>query len=90
MDDDDLSRLQSNLILNPKAGDIIIGTGGARKIRFALSNKGKSGGLRIIYVDVIYDKQIHLLLCYSKAKKETLTSEQKQQLKTLIKAIKEG
>jgi len=90
LDDDDLLNLQIHLLKNPNAGDIIVGTGGARKIRFALPHKGKSGGARIIYVDVIHDKQIHLLLCYAKAKQENLTDEQKQQLKALIKVIKEG
>ena len=85
----DLFELQIRLINNPTAGDLIVGTGGARKIRFALQHKGKRGGARIIYVDVLHDEQIHLLLCYTKAKKETLTDDQKKQLKAIIKAIKE-
>ncbi len=33
---------------NPEAGDIIVGTGGARKIRWTGdSNKGKRGGVRV-------------------------------------------
>lgn len=90
LDDDDLLELQNYLMQNPSIGDIIVGTGGARKIRFALPHKGKSGGARVIYVDVLHAGQIHLLLCYAKARQENLTSEQKQQLKTFIKAIKEG
>ena len=89
LNDEDLLKLQNHLMKDPLVGDIIQGTGGARKIRFALPNKGKSGGARIIYVDVFQDKQIYLLLCYSKAKQENLSDEQKQQLKILIKAIKE-
>lgn len=86
---DDLLELQMRLMESPTSGDLIVGTGGARKIRFALRHKGKSGGARIIYVDILHDKQIHLLLCYTKAKKETLTDDQKKQLKAVIKAIKE-
>ena len=89
LSDGDLLMLQNFLLKNPDAGDIMTGTGGARKVRFALPNKGKSGGARVIYVDVLHDKQIHLLLCYAKSKQETLTNEQKQQLKLFIKAIKE-
>ena len=44
----DLIELQMRLIKNPMAGDLIVGTGGARKIRFALQHKGKSGGAIII------------------------------------------
>ena len=89
LDEDDLLALQKRLMDNPMAGDIIIGTGGARKIRFALPHKGKSSGARVIYVDVLHDKQIHLLMCYAKAKQEALTDEQKHQLRTIIKAIRE-
>ena len=90
LDDDDLLALQTHLIKRPTSGLVIPGTGGARKLRFALSNRGKSGGARIIYVDVLQDKQIHLLLCYSKSEQENLTAIQKRQLKFLIKTIKEG
>jgi hypothetical protein len=67
---------------------VIQGTSGARKIRYALPGKGKSGGVRVIYVDIVRDKQIHLLLCYSKVKQEDLTNEQKQQVNILVKALK--
>ena len=90
LDDDDLFALQKYLVKIPSAGDVIPGSGGARKLRFALPNKGKSSGARIIYVYVVQDEQIHLLLCYTKSKQETLTEIQKQQLKKLIKTIKEG
>ena len=90
LDDDDLFELQKYLLKVPSAGDVIAGTGGARKLRFALFHKGKSSGARIIYVDVVQDEQIHLLLCYKKSKQENLTEIQKQQLKNLITVIKEG
>ena len=89
LDDDDLRLLQKQLMTNPLCGELIVGTGGARKIRFALPHKGKSGGARVIYVDVLQDKQVHLLLCYAKAKQENLADDQKKQLKAIIKAIKE-
>ena len=90
LDDRDLLCLQIHLMKNPNDGDVIVGTGGARKIRFALPHKGKSGGARVIYVSVVQDKEIYLLLCYPKGKQENLTEEQKKQLKTFIKVIKEG
>jgi hypothetical protein len=33
---------------NPQAGELIVGSGGARKVRFAGRGKGKSGGYRVI------------------------------------------
>ena len=35
LNDNDLSRLQQQILQDPKAGDVIQGTGGLRKIRFA-------------------------------------------------------
>ena len=43
--DNDLRELEDSILKNPNAGDIMEGTGGATKIRFALPNKGKSGGI---------------------------------------------
>jgi hypothetical protein len=43
---------------HPKAGDIMEGTGGIRKIRWSRANKGKSGGVRVIY----HDERIPLYL----------------------------
>jgi len=88
--DDDLQELQARLLKNPDIGDIIQGTGGARKVRFALSgrNKGKSGGARIIYVDVVFIEQTHLLFCYPKGSQDNLTDSQKKQLKAYIKTLK--
>ncbi|WP_232502095.1 addiction module toxin RelE [Treponema vincentii] len=49
--DDDLAELQQFLIKNPEAGDVMIGTGGLKKIRFAFQGRGKSGSARVCYVD---------------------------------------
>ena len=48
LDDDGLRDLQSHLVSSPFSGDVIRETGGTRKIRLALSNIGKSGGIRVI------------------------------------------
>ena len=41
--------LEVDLLLNPKAGNVIKGTGGLRKIRFSAKGKGKRSGVRVIY-----------------------------------------
>jgi mRNA-degrading endonuclease RelE of RelBE toxin-antitoxin system len=43
------SELLYYLSANPKAGIVIQGTGGVRKLRWASKGKGKCGGSRIIY-----------------------------------------
>jgi hypothetical protein len=51
LDDDGFRYLQDTLMAFPEAGDLIEGTGGLRKLRFADArrSKGKRGGLRVIY-----------------------------------------
>jgi len=88
--DDDLRQLETYIMDNPGVGDIMPGTAGAIKIRMALqsSNKGKSGGVRVIYIDLTHKAHVHLLLCYPKSMQDDLTPEQKKQLKHLVQILK--
>ena len=81
LSDDDLIELQNTILNNPGVGDRIEGTGGATKLRFALSNIGKSGGVRVIYVDIKHKEKVYLIICYPKSKQDSLTLEQKKMLK---------
>ena len=87
--DDDLLSLQEFILKNPEAGDIIQGTGGLTKLRFSLPNVGKSGGIRVLYVDFIRQETIILVNCYSKSDKDSISDKEKAAYKVLIKAIKE-
>lgn len=78
------------LAKRPKAGRIIQGTGGLRKVRFARPGKGKSGGARVIYYYHNDTKPILLLLIYAKADQDNLTDAQKAQLKKHVNAIIDG
>ncbi len=86
--DNDLSRLEKALLENPHAGDVIEGTGGARKIRITLNdNRGKSGGGRVIYVDIFEKSKIYLLFAYPKNVQENINAEQKKAIRNMIEAI---
>ena len=75
------------LARRPKAGRVIQGTGGLRKVRIARPGTGKSGGTRVIYYYHNVDKPMLLLLIYAKADQENLTNVQKAQLKNHVDAI---
>ena len=75
------------LARQPKAGRIIQGTGGLRKVRIARPRQGKSGGTRVIYYYHNEDKPMLLLLIYAKADQENMTGAQKAQLKKHVDAI---
>ena len=77
LQDDEYAEFQRYLADNPKAGDVIKGTGGLRKVRWKAEGKGKSGGVRVIYYYVTSAAHIRLLLVYRKAAKEDLTEAQK-------------
>ena len=88
LNDDDLPALEEALLENPQVGDVIQGTGGARKMRIQLEGRGTRGGGRVIYLDVFEAEQLFLLFAYPKNVQENLTEEQKAAIRTLIDAIK--
>ncbi len=60
---------------NPTAGDVIPSAAGARKVRWSVSGKGKSGGVRIIYFNQSKD-MLYLVAIYKKSVKETMKSKE--------------
>jgi len=88
LNDEEFRHFQAELMLNPKQGDVIQGTGGLRKIRVATKNKGKRGGSRVIYYFLDEKQRCYLLTIYSKNEMSDLTTDQKKQLKTFMEAWK--
>jgi len=76
--------LQLQLSVRPESGDVIKGSGGIRKLRWAGSGRGKRGGIRVIYYYFTEDDQIYMLYAYTKSKKDDLTADQVKQLKQLV------
>lgn len=91
-DDASFRELQEELMKDPEAGDVIKGTGGLRKVRYAdeRRGKGKRGGLRVIYFWKDADDQFWLFTVYDKDEANDLTPAQckllKQRLEAEIKA----
>ena len=84
--DDEYHDLQVVLAENPKAGDVIPGAGGLRKLRWRAAGRGKRGGLRIIYY-CWSEHRLYLIFAYDKTEQGDLTHEQ---LKTLRAYVKGG
>ena len=72
---------------NPTCGDLIVGGGGVRKVRFAIGNKGKSGGARIIYLHHGESYPVFLFVAYAKSVRTNLTKSQTQALAGVAKRI---
>ena len=88
LSDEDLKELEAVLLENPQIGDVIQGTGGARKLRIQLEGRGKCGGGRVVYLDVFEKERLYFLFAYPKSIQENLTEEQKHAIKAMIDAIK--
>ena len=88
LNDTNLRELEQELLKNPQAGDVIEGTGGARKLRIKLENHGKSGGARVIYLDVFEKEKLYFLFAYPKNVQENLTANQKKAIRNIIEEIK--
>ena len=69
LNDDDLRRLENQILQDPEAGVLMQGTGGLRKIRFAFENRGKSGSSRVCYVDIVVKETVFFITAYAKNKK---------------------
>lgn len=88
LDDDELQALQIMLLKDPESGPIMEGTGGIRKVRFSLENRGKSGSIRVCYTDFAEYEVIYLITAFEKKDQENLTDEEKNVLKKLVKSLK--
>lgn len=88
--DEILSSIESEILKNPKCGDIIQGTGGVRKFRSedAERGKGKRGGFRVLYLDLPHAERTHLLYLYDKGQADDLSTEGKKVIKALVDEIK--
>jgi len=83
--EDEYRFLQLYLAENPGAGVVIRGSGGIRKLRWALQGRGKRGGARVIYYWATGQGQILMLALYGKNEQTDLTPEQLRILSQVVK-----
>jgi hypothetical protein len=75
LSDDEYRALQAHLMAHPESGDVIRGSGGIRKARWAARGRGKSGGVRVIYYWATAAAQIYLLTLYAKSEQSDIDRE---------------
>jgi hypothetical protein len=73
---------------NPMAGAVIPGTGGLRKVRWAMPGKGKRGGARVIYYHHDDHYPLTLLAGYAKAERADLTAAEKKAMSAFVESVK--
>lgn len=91
LDDEALRGLQNELLENPDRGDPIPGCGILRKIRFGdpSRNRGKRGGLRVIYLHTPEAQRIDLIAVYGKEEADDLTNDQTRVLCELARQLRD-
>jgi hypothetical protein len=72
---------------DPKCGEVMQGTGGVRKVRVALSGRGKRGGARVIYFYHDDGMPLYLLAVFAKNEKDNLSKAERNALKTVTGQI---
>lgn len=87
LSEEDIREIENVLLDTPSVGDVIQGTGGLRKFRIPLPNKGKSGGARVIYIDFACYEKIYLITAYSKNETENLSQAERNELKSFVKRL---
>lgn len=84
VDEDERAEIVRFLSSDPTAGDLIVGTGGARKVRFAGRGHGKSGGYRVITFFAGDDIPVFLLDIYGKGNRANLTKAERNELRAIF------
>ncbi len=84
LDDESYRLLQTDLLHDPERGVLLRGSGGLRKLRWALPGRGKRSGVRIIYYWADAHGRLLMLLIYGKNEQDDLSAEQVRQLRQLV------
>lgn len=87
LSDEEKDQLIDWLSLNPDAGDIIQGTNGVRKVRWAYGARGKRGGLRVIYYFRDLNMPIYLIAVYKTNEKLNISAGEKKVISQMVDEI---
>ncbi len=85
---DERAELIATLAFNPRAGDVIPGTGGVRKLRFGAGGRGKRGGFRVVYYVLNEKLPLVAIILYGKNEQADLTPDEKRGAEAIVAAMK--
>jgi hypothetical protein len=90
MDEEERGLLVDYLARNPLAGDLIPGTGGVRKLRWALEGRGKRGGARVVYYYHSDAMPLFALTAFAKNERADLTQADRNDFRRLTALLAES
>lgn len=84
LSDEERQEISNFIARHPETGEVIPGTGGARKVRFAVKGKGKSGGVRVITFYSGIEIPVFLLNVFAKNEKTDLSGAERNEMRTVL------
>ncbi|HEU4883616.1 MAG TPA: type II toxin-antitoxin system RelE/ParE family toxin [Longimicrobium sp.] len=87
--DAEMKELEDELLANPRAGVVMVNTGGVRKVRAAQEGRGKSGSARVAYLYVEEQATVYFIIAFPKNVQGNLTDAQKKQLRAVVAQIRD-
>ncbi len=90
LSDDEVAAMAASIGAAPTSGDLIPGTGGARKLRFPRAGSGKSGGFRTIHYLGGEDVPVFLLALVDKGQRANLSKAERNELADVLPRIAEA
>ena len=82
--DAERAALVDALAADPAIGDVMEGTGGARKLRWGAKGKGKSGGARVITFYSGPSLPVFVLAVFAKGEKANLSKAERNELRDVL------
>ena len=82
--DDGLLALQVHLLAQPEIWKVIAGSGGVRKLRWAMPGRGNRGSLRVIYFLRMTQEEVWLLTLYAKNVSDNISAAALKKIKATI------
>src|SRR3990167_1819724 len=88
--EDLLVDIQTKILTNPTAGDVMSGCGGVRKLRISDPTRGKGtrGGLRVLFLDLPHREVTYLLYVYGKDEAEDISAAGKKVIREMAAELK--
>jgi hypothetical protein len=88
--EDERTEIVICIAADPQGGDLMPGTGGARKIRLARPGQGKRGGYRVVTFYGGGDIPVFLLSIFAKNEKSDMSQAEKNELRKILKVLPES
>jgi hypothetical protein len=90
MSDDEIIDLADQLAADPRLGDLMVGTGGARKFRVSGRGRGKRGGYRVVTYFAGDDLPVFLVTVFAKGDRDNLSKAERNELRKELAGVAEA